>query len=157
MWERWDTFVKEKGWNNSGMNSLNHYAYGCVVGWIFENAVGIGFTDEAAGFKKVEFRPNPDMRLKNISAEYEPAYGMISAENSYTDDLFNYKISVPANCSSAVYLPVNEEYCENITVNGKALKELDINADGIEYLSYKNGRAVFNTVSGIFNFVTNIY
>ena len=97
IWERWDTFVKEIGWNNSGMNSLNHYAHGCVVGWIFENAAGIGFTDEAAGFKKIEFKPNPDIRLKNISAEYESAYGMISAENSYTDERFSNIISVPAN------------------------------------------------------------
>ena len=155
MWERWDTFVKEIGWNNSGMNSLNHYAYGCVVGWIFENAAGIGFTDEAAGFKRIEFRPTPDKRLKNICAEYESAYGIISAENLYSDDRFGYKISVPANCCSAVYLPVNEEYCENITVNGKALQELNIYTDGIEYLSYQNGRAVFNTVSGEFNFMTN--
>lgn len=154
MRERWDTFVKEIGWNNSGMNSFNHYAYGCVVGWIFENAAGIGFTDKAAGFKKIEFKPNTNIRLENIYTEYESAYGMISAENSYTDDRFSYKISVPANCRSAVYLPVNEEYCENITVNGKVLKELDINTDGIEYLSYQNGRAVFNTVSGNYNFVT---
>ncbi len=41
IWGCWNSYVKGKGFgNNAGMNSLNHYAFGSVNEWLFENAAG---------------------------------------------------------------------------------------------------------------------
>lgn len=151
IWERWDTFVREIGWNRSGMNSLNHYAYGCVAGWLFESAAGIGYDRRQPGFKHISFCPHPDSRLKSVSAEYDSAYGKIKAAYLYSEHKLSYKIAVPANTSSTVTLPACGN-SSNISVNGKAAEALSLAQDGIEFSALKDGKAVFNTVSGEFSF-----
>ena len=41
MWERWDGWTPEKGFNDAGMNSYNHYAYGAVGEWMYAVVAGI--------------------------------------------------------------------------------------------------------------------
>lgn len=35
IWERWDGWTPERGFQDPDMNSFAHYAYGAVVGWMF--------------------------------------------------------------------------------------------------------------------------
>lgn len=46
IWERWDSYVKGKGFNNPSMNSFNHYAFGAVCEWMFSMLLGIRYTTE---------------------------------------------------------------------------------------------------------------
>ena len=41
IWERWNSYMIDKGMGPRGMNSFNHYAYGCVCEWIWETVAGI--------------------------------------------------------------------------------------------------------------------
>lgn len=41
MWERWDGYTPEKGFQDPGMNSLNHYAFGSVSEWLYRTVAGI--------------------------------------------------------------------------------------------------------------------
>ena len=41
VWERWNGYTKEKGYGPVGMNSFNHYAYGCVLERLFSAVAGI--------------------------------------------------------------------------------------------------------------------
>ena len=41
IWERWNSYMIEHGMGPKGMNSFNHYAYGCVCQWLWENVAGI--------------------------------------------------------------------------------------------------------------------
>ena len=36
IWERWNSYMLDKGMGPQGMNSFNHYAYGCVCEWMWE-------------------------------------------------------------------------------------------------------------------------
>ena len=49
VWERWNGYTKEKGFGPVGMNSFNHYAYGCVAEWLFAAAAGIRQPKGAVG------------------------------------------------------------------------------------------------------------
>lgn len=155
MWERWDTYVDENGWNQSGMNSLNHYAYGCVVGWLFEDSAGIGCDADIPGFKHIVFEPNPDSALNSVSASYESAYGEIKSAYAYSDGKLSYKITVPANATSDVKLPIDSKYADTVFVNGKKASELKLATYGIEYTGYENGKMSFKTVSGSFSFTAD--
>ena len=41
VWERWNSYTKENGFGDVGMNSFNHYAYGSVVEWMYRYMAGI--------------------------------------------------------------------------------------------------------------------
>ncbi len=41
MWERWDAWTHDKGFNDTGMNSFNHYAYGAIGDWMYSTIAGI--------------------------------------------------------------------------------------------------------------------
>jgi len=51
IWERWNSYTKDKGFGNAKMNSFNHYAYGACSEWMFRSMLGIG--TDGAGFKKI--------------------------------------------------------------------------------------------------------
>lgn len=35
IWERWNSYTLATGFGDVGMNSFNHYAYGCVGEWMY--------------------------------------------------------------------------------------------------------------------------
>ena len=41
MWERWDGWTPDEGFQDAGMNSFNHYAYGAVGAWMYRTVAGI--------------------------------------------------------------------------------------------------------------------
>ncbi|MBP2834327.1 rhamnosidase, partial [Aquimarina sp. U1-2] len=55
MWERWNSYSIEEGYNKQPMNSLNHYAYGAIGQWMYERIAGIA--PLAPGYKKIKIAP----------------------------------------------------------------------------------------------------
>ncbi|MDF2596736.1 MAG: alfa-L-rhamnosidase, partial [Clostridia bacterium] len=41
IWERWNSYTIDGGFGPVGMNSFNHYSYGAVGEWMFNNSAGI--------------------------------------------------------------------------------------------------------------------
>lgn len=60
IWERWNSYMIDKGMGPRGMNSFNHYAYGVVCEWIWETAAGIVSDPENPGFRHIIMKPVPD-------------------------------------------------------------------------------------------------
>ena len=65
---------------SAGMNSLNHYAYGAVFGWMFTNIVGINPDESAPGYARVIYAPVPDKRIARVKGSIDTAHGTVSAE-----------------------------------------------------------------------------
>src|SRR4029077_5411224 len=57
IWERWDGWTPEKGFQDPGMNSFNHYSLGSGVEWMFDTVAGIGADPAQPGFKHIIIRP----------------------------------------------------------------------------------------------------
>ncbi|MBP9988517.1 MAG: hypothetical protein KBT46_03375, partial [Ruminococcus sp.] len=123
IWERWNSYTKENGFGDVGMNSFNHYAYGSVVEWIYRFAAGI--EPDEPGFRSFILQPRVDTRtaaelpdnqknMKWIKAEYKSASGLIKSAWS-TENGFVYECSVPEGTSATLYLPL---FSEKFTVNG---------------------------------------
>ncbi|MBR5297418.1 MAG: family 78 glycoside hydrolase catalytic domain, partial [Parabacteroides sp.] len=83
IWERWNSYMVDKGMGPKGMNSFNHYAYGCVCEWIWETAAGIASDPATPGFKHIIMKPVPDKRLGHLTAEYQSAAGLIKSAWRY--------------------------------------------------------------------------
>ena len=109
VWERWNSYMIEKGMGPRGMNSFNHYAYGCVCQWLWENAAGIAADVKKPGFKHIVMAPQPDRRLGSIEAHYRSAAGMIESEWHYEGEEWVWTFSIPEGATAAVMLPGESE------------------------------------------------
>lgn len=105
IWERWNSYTIENGMAPNGMNSFNHYAYGCVCQWIWETAAGIKADPLNAGFKHIIMRPIPDKRLGSLDATYLSVAGPIHSEWHYEGDTCVWTFSIPKGTMATVTLP----------------------------------------------------
>ncbi len=110
IWEHWDG-IRDDGtiWSKD-MNSYNHYAYGCVMDWIYGVAGGIRTVEEYPGFEKVRICPLPDERLGWLDVSLETAYGVIRSKWSCKEGAeykVRYEISTPVE---AVVVIDGKEY-----------------------------------------------
>lgn len=95
IWEHWDGRKADGSFWSKDMNSFNHYAYGAVAGWVYEEAAGITPCEEAPGFAKVRVAPKPDARMGWLRATLDTDYGTICSEWYYEDNRVRYQISTP--------------------------------------------------------------
>lgn len=102
IWERWNSYTIEKGMAPNGMNSFNHYAYGCVCQWLWQTAAGIQSDPAQPGFKHIILAPVPDKRLGSINAEYRSAAGLICSEWHYEGDTCVWTFSIPEGTTATV-------------------------------------------------------
>ena len=109
IWERWNSYTLENGMGPKGMNSFNHYAYGCVCQWIWETAAGIAADPAEPGFKHIIMKPVPDRRLGSIDAEYRSAAGTIKSSWKYIGDRCTWRFTVPDGATATVTLPGETE------------------------------------------------
>ena len=109
IWERWNSYMADKGMGPRGMNSFNHYAYGCVCEWIWETAAGIASDPATPGFKHIIMRPIPDKRLGHITAEYNSAAGVIKSAWRYEGDKWIWEFTIPEGSTATVTLPGQTE------------------------------------------------
>ena len=80
----------------AGMNSLNHYAYGAVFGWMFTNIVGINPDESAPGYARVIYAPIPDKRITRVKGSIDTARGTVSAEYELKDGAWRFTVTIPA-------------------------------------------------------------
>ena len=106
VWERWNSYTIEKGFGPMSMNSFNHYAYGCVVEWLFAHAAGIRADPSAPGFRRFLLEPKPDMRLGHLSATYRSPAGLIRSAWRYgLDGTLSWRYSVPSGAEARIRMP----------------------------------------------------
>ncbi|MBO5545512.1 MAG: family 78 glycoside hydrolase catalytic domain [Bacteroidales bacterium] len=105
IWERWNSYTLEHGMGPKGMNSFNHYAYGCVCQWLWETAAGIAADPAEPGFKHIVMKPVPDKRLGRLDAEYHSAAGLVKSAWRYEDDKCIWDFTIPEGAKASVTLP----------------------------------------------------
>ena len=107
IWERWNSYSVENGFDDVKMNSFNHYAYGCVNEWLFSNAAGI--RPITAGFQEFWIAPIPDRRLGHLQAEYDSVQGKICSSWEYKGDVLQIRCSIPCNTTAHFRNPLTGE------------------------------------------------
>ena len=106
IWERWNSYTKDKGFGDAGMNSFNHYAYGSVYAWMVEEAVGLKPDVAQPGFRHFFLAPHPDKRLGFIGMSYRSAAGLIEASWRYGEkDAITYAFRIPEGATATLTLP----------------------------------------------------
>ena len=104
IWERWNSVLPDGHMNPEGMNSLNHYAYGSILGWLYQ--YGAGIRPKEAGWKTFYLAPRPDRRLGKLQCDYVSNAGKISSAWNYEQDgTICYKFTVPFGTKALLQLP----------------------------------------------------
>jgi alpha-L-rhamnosidase len=105
IWERWDGWTPEKGFQTPNMNSFNHYAYGAIGEWLFAAVAGIAPDPAAPGFRRVICRPLPHRALGWAKAEHHAHVGRIAAGWTIAGDTVAYDLDIPANTTAHIHVP----------------------------------------------------
>ena len=144
IWERWDGQKTDSTFQDPGMNSFNHYAYGAIGDWMYRVSAGIEIGKP--GYKQIVIQPHPTKRLEYSKASFESSYGTIESgwERKGTKILVSAKI--PANTSATVKLPVKSAAL--VTENGKNIAD-NKNLSGIRI---EGNQLLFEAGSGTYNF-----
>ena len=121
IWERWNSYTIDKGMGPNGMNSFNHYAYGCVCQWLWEYAAGICTDINEAGFRRIIMKPVPDRRLGHLDAVYRSAAGVIESHWRYEGDEWIWDFTIPEGAVATVTLP-GEESAREYPAGSHALR-----------------------------------
>ena len=77
IWERWDGWTEQHGFQTPLMNSFNHYSLGSVAQWLYEYVAGIRLDPERPGYEHVLIAPEPGA-LEWARATYRSVRGPIS-------------------------------------------------------------------------------
>ena len=155
VWERWDSFTKENGFNgasgknNAAMNSFSHYSFGAAIEWAFGKLAGIDSLD--AGHHRIRVFPhvpsagsNPDGKpIEWVTASTMHPRGKIASAWKREGDRIIYDVTVPANTTAIVILPEGGR----ITENGEAVPK------GMKLKESAAGTFGFEVVAGTYRFV----
>lgn len=119
IWERWDGQKPDSTFQDPGMNSFNHYAYGAIGDWMYRVSAGI----EALrpGYKQILIQPNPDNRLKYSKALFESPYGTIESGWEINEGKIIVRVKIPANTTAIISLPVDDPL--KVSEGGRKLSE----------------------------------
>ena len=124
IWERWNSVLPDGKISGTDMNSLNHYAYGSIVEWMYRNVAGINPVEDQPGFRHVRLAPQPDYRLKYAKASLDSAAGLYESQWELTEEgELKFKFVIPFNAAATVELP--DAKLENVSINGRPLKNTE--------------------------------
>lgn len=119
IWERWDAVAEDGSIYDPDMNSYNHYAYGAVCQWLFEDVAGLKLTAEGAGFSSIELDPAILPALSPVKAWHDVRQGRIEAEWSLVGDQVTYRVVLPQGVSASLKA---SSIRSNVSVNGQSVE-----------------------------------
>jgi alpha-L-rhamnosidase len=105
VWERWDGWTEERGFQTPAMNSFNHYALGSVGQWMHEWVGGMAPDPLEPGFKAMHLNPAPDARLGWASARRETTDGPVECRWQLCDDSVQVDVVLPDGHHGSLQMP----------------------------------------------------
>ncbi|MCX6302923.1 MAG: glycoside hydrolase family 78 protein [Bacteroidia bacterium] len=106
IWERWDGQRPDSTFQDAGMNSFNHYAYGAIGDWMYRVSAGIEALEP--GYKQIMIQPHFTKRLDYSKASYESSYGKIASGWERKSGKIILKVNIPENTSAIILIPTDD-------------------------------------------------
>lgn len=117
IWERWDGQKTDSTFQDAGMNSFNHYAYGAIGDWMYR--VSAGIETKTPGYRNLLIQPKVTEKMNLSKASFESAYGKVVSGWERSDGKVHYSIEIPANADATIVLPADS--AEKVRENGMPL------------------------------------
>ncbi len=146
IWERWDGWTDERGFQDPRMNSFNHYAFGSIGDWLYRYVAGLDVDPERPGYEHVVIRPYPGGGLSWARAEYRSVRGPVASGWKIEGEALTLEVTIPPSSSATVFVPATD--AATVTEGGRPATE----ADHVRFLQQEADRAVFAVDSGSYAF-----
>lgn len=137
MWERWDGIRPDGSFQDKSMNSFNHYAYGSVGEWMYQNIAGL--SPLSPGFQQFMVKPVLGGNIHTMTASYRTGYGTIDVNWAKKNGKLDLSVSVPVNTSAEIWVPAQ---------GGK------VRSDAASLVRTQAGYSIFQAGSGKYRFTT---
>lgn len=147
IWERWDSWTEERGFQDPSMNSFNHYAYGAVGSWLYQVVAGIDTDESTPGYRHLHLAPKPGGGLEWAAATLETLHGRVRSAWRLEENRFFWDVELPPNTSATAILPVKAG--ATISESGRPLSE----SPGIKQLDPPSEEVALLLESGSYRFV----
>jgi alpha-L-rhamnosidase len=105
IWERWDGQKPDKSFQDVGMNSFNHYAYGAIGDWMVRTVAGLDLDESTPGYRHLRIAPQPGGGLTSAQAELLTPYGSASSGWKLEGGRMRVAVRVPPTARATVHLP----------------------------------------------------
>jgi alpha-L-rhamnosidase len=146
IWERWDGLKPDGTFQDVGMNSFNHYAYGAIGDWLYRVVAGLDIDEQNPGYKHIIIQPHPGGGLTYAKARHESSYGPVESGWRLADQKMIVNIEIPPNTTATVRLP--KAKLANVKESGKSLE----NSEAITDIHQDADAAVMRVGSGRYSF-----
>lgn len=158
IWERWDSFTREHGFNgiagnqNASMNSFSHYSFGAVCEWMFRSLAGID--TEGPGTRRFLIRPGPPTPGSNpeheaitwVRARHDSLNGPVHVHWRVEGGRFQLDLTVPPNTAATVLMPTRDP--DAVREGGRAVRRVK----GVRLSGREGDRARLEVTSGRWRF-----
>lgn len=144
IWERWDGWTNENGFQDKSMNSFNHFAFG-AVGEYFFSCIG-GIQPIGNLYSEINIIPSITKELTWAKASYYSMQGAISTHWQVDHLRYRLNVKIPVNVKAHIYVPFNES--DNIFESETIAKE----ALGVTFEGKFDDCCVFSCGSGEYSF-----
>ncbi|WP_427118164.1 family 78 glycoside hydrolase catalytic domain [Pseudarthrobacter scleromae] len=152
MWERWNSYSTEEGFGPVAMNSFNHYSYGAIGEWMYEDMAGIAKDPANPGFKHFFLQPqlDPTGKITNVKGSHMSPYGEIASQWSVSGATLSYQMKVPANTRATLKIP---------TLAASTVREGTTplsQSPGVTFLGFADGVATYQLESGSYKVTSTL-
>jgi alpha-L-rhamnosidase len=147
IWERWDGWTEERGFQNTLMNSFNHYALGSVGEWMYRYMGGINPVEP--GYKKIVIQPRINERLKKADVSYRCIRGLIASKWEVTErGELDMQVTIPPNAIGEIVIPL--KYGSTISESGIMAEQ----SEGVTLHGRDEENAVYHCEPGTYRFTS---
>jgi alpha-L-rhamnosidase len=146
IWERWDGIKPDGSFQDVGMNSFNHYAYGAIGDWMYRVVAGIETETREAGYKHSLIQPQPGGGLTRARATLDSPYGTVVSDWNLTETSFILRVTVPPNTRATVRVPAGD--LGQVTESGDPLDQ----ATGVTSAQVQEGAVLVKVGAGQYTF-----
>ena len=153
IWERWDGWTPDKGFQDTGMNSFNHYAYGAIGQWLYQRMAGLDMDQSAPGYQHALVAPqlppadsDAARRITWAKAALQTPYGLLASHWKVLGKTVTLEVTVPANAAATVVMP-----CSNPRQVRQSNKPLG-HTPSIKNISSAAGTVRCTVGSGVYRF-----
>ncbi len=148
IWERWDGWTPEKGFQDPGMNSFNHYSLGSCGEYLFGYVGGI--RPASPGYKTILVDPTIGPGLTWAQASYNSIAGRIATIWKRNGQRLTLKVTVPPNTTATVCVPAMD--ARKVTESGRTATSVE----GVRFVRQEKDKAVFEVGAGTYSFASEM-
>lgn len=153
MWEHWDGIKPDGSLWSSNMNSFNHYAYGAIGDWLYQEVAGVQIVEEQPGYKHFRIAPQLTEQLSWAEAKLTTLYGLIRSYWQQEEQQFiTIEVTVPVNTTAQLVIPANRIELSRFSQLASAAAGLKAVDSGILDYEEKDKQHMWTLGSGQYRF-----